>query len=203
MPSVIEALHWLLLAENKSNSGEEMLWSFSSLKISNTSCVLFFHIFPPKLYNFKFTLTVQDLEYCIGARKIGQHQRGSWTSCLAIGTVLWELGWLVTLCAAELKRGIVSFSETPLSSMTTFILSTLIRWEIVQCCAPKLAVQRLPEGTQQGLPPCVTSGADRNNINYNPEPSCWPVSPGSRHSCLCLYRISRSKWNKFEAQSGG
>lgn len=30
--------------------------------------------------------------------------------------------------------------------------------EIVQRCVLKLVVQRLPEGTQQGLPRCVTSG---------------------------------------------
>lgn len=57
MPSVIKALHWLLLAENKPNLWQETLWSFSSLKISNTSCVLFFH-------NFFKTLQFQVHSHC-------------------------------------------------------------------------------------------------------------------------------------------
>lgn len=42
--------------------------------------------------------------------------------------------------------------------MTTFILSTPMWCEIDQGRILKLVVQRLPEGTQQGLPRCVTSG---------------------------------------------
>lgn len=75
--------------------------------------------------------------------------------------------------------------------MTTFILSTPMWPEIVQGLGPRPGVQRLPEGTQRGLPPpCVTSGADRNKTSCKPEPSRWPqpLQASGTHGSVYMVR---------------
>lgn len=110
MPSVIEALHWLLLAENKPNSGEETLWSFSSLKISNTSCALFFHNFFSELYNSKFTPTVQDLAYLYRCQKNWAASKGSSKLMSCNWNSPMETGAAGNLVCSRTKEGVQSHS---------------------------------------------------------------------------------------------